>query len=201
MTVTFSIIVPTIGRTTLGRTLRSIIGAGAQADDQVLVVGDSGRPPADRWAARRDAAMFMTRLQLHYIEAGHPESMAGAHQRNVAQGLATGSHLLFLDDDDVYTPGALAAIRRHVTEEPEEVHVHKMRAASKRFSYTTLWLDPVVRMGNIGTPMFCVPNWPSLVGEWPLNQYCNDISFMEDTLRRRGSGFCRWHHDIVADIY
>ncbi len=194
--VRFSVIIATIGRPSLRHTLQSIGLATWMDGDEVLVIGDGPRPEA-----RHIVAGFMTRLPVSYAEHAREGSMAGAAQRNFGMWMAQGTHLLFIDDDDRYTLGALDFIRDHVKEAPDDVHVHKMRARGKRFSFTTLWQEQRVFLGNIGTPMFCVPNVPEKVGRWPMNQYCCDIAFLEDTLRRRGSGFVHWHDDVVADIY
>ena len=106
-----SIIIPTLGRPTLSATLDSVVGQ-LRGGDEVWIVSDGPRPDAlkmaQRYAAKLGGAL------IRFAEGPATPGGMGGPQRNRGMQLATGSHLLFMDDDDVYLPGALDAIRRGI---------------------------------------------------------------------------------------
>jgi len=108
-----------------------------------------------------------------------------------------GSHIWFMDDDDVAAEGALEAIRSQVGEQPDLIHVFRMRYAD---GYV-LWGEPNLHLGNVGTPMMVVPNVPGKIGRWDLKADggCNDFYFLEQTVGLQG-GPVVWHEQIVAEI-
>jgi len=120
--IALSIIIPTLGRRTLRRTLRTIASQDTFADDiEVLVVGDGPRP-----AAR---AQFEAEAAAHqnwvYLEHG-PEPGWGHSQRMAALSRARGRYVMFINDDDGYAPGALAVIRTAMDEHPGRIVIFKM---------------------------------------------------------------------------
>lgn len=149
--VTLSVIVPTLGRPTLGRALDSIVG---QLDerDELLVVADSA---GDRRAARAEADW----RQGRYLERPHdPLLGVGNAQRQAGIAAARGSHLCFLDDDDVYLPGALALFRSAAGDLPAVFRVEL---------YNRLcWAEPVLRRDNVSGIALVVANRAGLLGEW-----------------------------------
>ena len=101
MTLRFSIIVPTCGRSTLQRTLRSIRQQALASGDEVLLVAGGPRPLA--------AHLFgVSLLPGQYLETPASHDY-GATQRNRAMDLAVGDILLFMDDDDIFEVDALAS--------------------------------------------------------------------------------------------
>jgi len=93
MTPTFSIIIPTIARVTLCNAIGSLIGQ-LREGDEVLIEFDE--PKTGNW---------------------------GAVPRDRAIARAKGSHLMFMDDDDVYVPNALEIVRGTVAEAPDALHL------------------------------------------------------------------------------
>ena len=77
---------------------------------------------------------------------------------------ARGSHLAFMDDDDVYARDALEKMRRFAREHPGRIGLFKMRHVVG----TTHWVEnqPVLRYGNISTQIIVVPNVPGKLGHW-----------------------------------
>ena len=163
MTPTFSIIVPTVGRPTLERTLASLAPQLAHGDELIVT--------------RRDDAPW------------------GHKSRDEAIQRAAGSHLWFMDDDDIAADGALAAIRAAVEEVPDAVHVFRMRTAEGR----VYWGEPVARVGEVGTPMIVAPNVPGKLGQWDGAGYEGDGHFLMSTLAARGDEPV-FHEDVVALI-
>ena len=82
-----SVIIPTVGR----ETLRDAIASASWADE-VIVVFDAASVPAD---APQGVEVF----------ACGPSGNWGAEQRSWASPGRQGTHLAFIDDDDVFTPG------------------------------------------------------------------------------------------------
>lgn len=98
----FTVIVPTHDRPLLlGRTLRSL-AAQTWRDFTVVVVSDSPRyvaPYAELQA-----------LEGRYVYVLRSGPSGPAASRNLGQRLADAPYLLFLDDDDTFEPGHLAAL-------------------------------------------------------------------------------------------
>ena len=189
--VKFSIIVPTCGRPSLYATLVSIIRAGALEIDQVIVAADGPQPEAVRIVSTLSG-----RLPVRYIETAQTKN-SGNHQRNEAMDFATGTHLLFLDDDDTYVDLALAKIRTHVAQVFERVYLFKMKGLAKRLFYDVLWTEKVLRMGNVGTPMACVPNITSLP-RWGKD-YWADFGFIQGAVSAIGREPV-WVDEVIAEI-
>jgi glycosyltransferase involved in cell wall biosynthesis len=122
----------------------------------------------------------------------------GNSARNSAIERARGSHLAFLDDDDEWVPGALAAMRRFADENPDRVGIFR-----HRIELVGEGPDPP-DVG--GPPGYVVPNIPGKVarflpadlsdpsyrslrpGETPeyLSVRLADANFIYSTLRLRG---------------
>jgi len=94
-----SIIIPTVGRLTLSRAVRSVLDQEFSRDDfEVIVVNDSARPlPAAAWQESPRARVIHTNRRERSIA------------RNTGAATAVGKYLWFLDDDDWLLPGALEA--------------------------------------------------------------------------------------------
>jgi hypothetical protein len=88
----------------------------------------------------------------------------GAKARNDLMARAKGSHLLFLDDDDEYLPGALARMRHWAAEHPRRIGIFRERLVDGSLH----WKTPDFRIGNVGTVLFVVPNIPEQVGVWGI---------------------------------
>jgi glycosyltransferase involved in cell wall biosynthesis len=166
-----SVIVPTGNRSTLRRTIRSCRWA-----DEVIVVFDASLPP---WSPRGCVVL-----------AEGPTRNWGNAQRNRGIASATGTHLAFMDDDDVYTWRAGARIRAAVSASPERVHVFGMRHRD------SVMPARAVEVEQIGTPMFVVPAHP--VGSW-TTRYAADFDFITETLRLRGD-VPVFHEHVIASI-
>ncbi len=121
------------------------------------------------------------------------EAPWGHATRDEALGRAKGSHLWFMDDDDIAADLALAEIRIAVSKQPDAVHIFRMKQGN-----LILWRQPVVRIGNVGTPMMVIPNVPGKLGRWGT-VYEADGHFIAETLAIRGDEPV-FHEQIVALI-
>lgn len=114
-----------------------------------------------------------------------------ARMRGMAQ--ATSTHLAFLDDDDVYTPGAVETMRAHANDVPV---IFRMDDPL----HGILWRDPVLRHANVGTPMFLVPNVPDKLGVWApfLHGHDGDFPFISGCVEKMGAPV--WREEVVAVV-
>ena len=138
-----TVITPTVGRDSLRATLASIAPQLHDGDEHI-VIGDGVQPRAAEMCAEYGAS-YQDGPQTHNY---------GAAQRDVGISLARGDWLLFCDDDDTFTPDALATVRQVVVDNPTMPHLFRMRY---RASGVVLWQDDIVCEGNVGTPMIVVP--------------------------------------------
>ena len=108
---------------------------------------------------------------------------AGDTPRNQSMSRAAGTHLLFMDDDDVYVPGALAKMRRFADENPGKIGIF-------RIEYTVgpkRWKVPELKNRNVSTQTFLVPNVPGKLGVWEHRGTVHgDFIFIEETARLQG---------------
>ena len=181
-----SVITPTIGRPSLADTLASIayqLGAG----DEHLVIGDGAQP---------EAAVMCKQFYASYHD-GPIARDYGNTQRDVGAWLATGDYLLYCDDDDTFTPDALAIVREAVAREPDIPHIFRMTHPT----FKVLWQRPALVPGNVGTPMFVVPRDGRLArwNDQHSDTYQADFSFISRTVANHG-GRCGWHEGIVCNV-
>lgn len=92
-----SVVIPTIGRSTLARAINSVLEQSLlSADFEVIVVNDSGQDLKNTdWQERGSIRIVNT----------HRRERSFA--RNTGAAIAKGDYLYFLDDDDWMLPGAL----------------------------------------------------------------------------------------------
>jgi len=150
-------IVPTVGRPSLIKTLQSI---ETYPGDEILLVSNSFRVADPR---------------ITYIDCP-PGNDWGHTERTFATPQARCSYIAHIDDDDVYTPGARALMQDVIEKSPGRPAMFRMRFPNG----ITLWADKEITCGNVGTPMFLLPNeqwrfrpWEPFVG--------GDCKFLELT--------------------
>lgn len=136
-------LVPTVGRPSLITTLNSI---ECWPGDEILLVGNGFRV--------RDA-------RVRYVDCP-PGGDYGHSERNFAQKQARGRYIAHIDDDDVYTPGHRALMQDVIDKTPGRPALFRMRAPNG----ITLWRDPKIYCGNVGTPMMLLPNEPEKFSVW-----------------------------------
>lgn len=183
----FSIIVPTCGRRSLARTLQSIAAQELAAGDEVLLVTDGPQPLAANLFARSG-------LPGRCLEAPSSHDYGGT-QRNMGMEEASGDHLLFMDDDDIFTPQAFATIRAALCEAPDLPHLFRMSyAADGRL----LWARPELRPGNVSTQMMVYPNRPDL-RRWD-GWFGHDFRFVLNNQRLWPPDSLVWRHEVIAVV-
>jgi hypothetical protein len=183
----FSIIVPTCGRRSLARTLQSIADQALAAGDEVLLVTDGPQPSAADLFARSG-------LPGGCLQAPQSRDYGGT-QRNRGMDEAAGDYLLFMDDDDIFTPQAFATIRAILRERPDRPHLFRMRyAADGRL----LWARPELRPGNVSTQMMVYPNRPDLL-RWD-SKHGHDFRFIFNNQALWPPDSLVWRDEVIAVI-
>ena len=177
--MSLSIIIPTLGRGSLQAALDSCRDA-----DEIVVVLDTSR-----------GGTLPCELPPNAVFAQGDFGVRGGHAgRQHGISLATGTHLAFFDDDDVYTPGAIQIMCEAACDVPV---IFRM----DHYSLGVLWRDPVIEFGNVSTQMYVVPNDPSRFGAWTpvapqLPQPGGDYTFIKETCERMGGPV--WRDEIIA---
>lgn len=148
-------IVPTVGRPSLAATLRSI---ECRNGDEIIVVGNGWRTKDSR---------------VRYVDCA-PGGDWGHTERNVATPHARGRYIAHIDDDDIYAPGARDLMGDAIKKAEGRPVLFRMRFPNG----ITLWREPTIRCGNVGTPMFLIPNVPEKLGSWQ-SFVGGDCAFLE----------------------
>jgi hypothetical protein len=149
-------LVPTIGRPSLLHTLRSI---ETLPGDEILVVG--GVNP------------MCTDPRVRCIPC-KPGGDWGHAERNYASPMAKGQYIAHIDDDDVFAPGHRVLMQDAIEKTPGLPILFRMQYPN---GYR-LWQEEKVYCGNVGTPMFLIPNQPEKCGTWG-SFVGGDCSFLE----------------------
>ena len=208
-TPTISLVIATVSRPTLARSLASLRAQEWIPGDEVFVIGDGPQPIARELCGRFAAAppaqasslgvtFRWPAMPLRYMENPTQVGMWGHHARNwvLDAKLCRGDYLMALDDDDEYTPGAIAAARAAFAECPEpRPHIFRM---SGHPSCALLWSEPVLKVGNLGTPCIAVPNDPARLGRYG-HRYTGDFDFAVTTCAAYPSGPV-WREEVVCRV-
>lgn len=190
----FSITVPTCGRKTLARTLRSIQLAGLQKGDEVIVVGDGKQPVAEEICKQ-----FSPFIDVKFFEHG-PTHCFGNAQRDFGMRKATKDLLAFMDDDDEYVPGALNLMRAYCEHNPGKITIFQLQHRS----IGVVWKEKVFKEG-IGTQMVVLPNMQERLSEWtceqvPERDYMGDFYFFKRTVENWPNKYddIVWAEHVIA---
>lgn len=173
-----SFIVPTIGRDSLEQTVASI---ELRPGDEVLLVGAS---------VLERRLQHLINKQVHFVPCP-PGGDWGHTERNVATPHARGRYIAHIDDDDVYAPGTRNAMDDAIRTTPGRPVLFRMQYPNG----ITLWQEPTVRCGNVGTPMFLIPNMPTRLGTWrPF--VGGDCAFLEECTWKPEDYV--WREEVIA---
>jgi len=170
MSVTF--IVPTVGRASLAKTLQSI---ETYPGDEILMVSNCFRVNDPR---------------VSYVDC-EPGKDWGHTERNIATPHAKGQYIAHIDDDDVYVPGTRKLMQSVIDWTPGRPAIFRMRFPNG----ITLWADREIRCGNVGTPMFFLPNEQEKFGKWE-SFVGGDCKFLETSAWKPEEYI--WRPEIIA---
>lgn len=164
-----SVITPTIGRASLKVMLGRLLPQLGPRDE-ILLVGDGPQPQA------RAIVKELASPLIRYWEYG-PSMNYGNPQRNNALLQAKCDYLVYVDDDDVPEPDAIATIRKAALEAPGRPLMFKMYHCGQ-----VLWRKKVIEGANVSGQMFVAPNVDDMVGKWS-GRYEADLDYMRRTVR------------------
>jgi hypothetical protein len=109
----------------------------------------------------------------------------------MATPLAKGQYIAHIDDDDTYVPGTRALMQDAIERAPGKPILFRMQYPSGH----TLWQDPVIVCGNVGTPMFLIPNQPEKLGTWG-SFVGGDCAFLEGS--KWAAEEYVWRPEVIA---
>lgn len=178
-------IIPTISRPTLARTLASIRAQRLIRGDEVLLVPDGLQPIAEElWA--------QCGLPGRVLCLGMPAKRNEGTLRDRAMPRARADWLCFMDDDDQYSPGAFDVIRQAVAG-TDGLHIFRQRYPNG----DVRWQDvQQILFGNVGTLGLVVTRRGPL-GKWSGEGPGTDFRFAQSTAAANG-GLVHWHEDVIA---
>jgi hypothetical protein len=165
-------VVASIGRESLLTTLQSI---ETLPGDEILLVSNKFRVDDPR---------------VRYVDCP-PGKDWGHTERNVGTPHARGQYLAHIDDDDVYAPGTRALMQDAIKRTPGKPVLFRMRFPNG----ITLWDQPELRCGNVGTPMMLIPNRPTMLGTWG-SFVGGDCNFLE-TMKWKPEEIV-WRPEVIA---
>lgn len=190
-----SIIVPTIGRPTLEATLRSI--ADQWDGEQVIVLSHRGQEEAAE-IFRATAPSVLIDGSPAWTFAGvpdHGDNFYGHDLRNLAAtGLAVGSHVATIDDDDVYLDGALEALADAVTSDAPVTVFKAKWGPGHPASGVELWHTKDPAKGNVATPMICAVRSSARWG----TDYFGDYEYATQLLALYPRETWAWDERLIA---
>lgn len=168
--VSLAYLVPTIGRSTLARTVDGI-RMQLSDGDQLFVIGDG---PLDR------ARLCMQERQarnVFYLEHG-PTKNWGASQIDYASQLARADYLCYLGDDDEIETQAMTLMRSALRLHPDRPHIFAMW-------HTDRILKGSSEMGQVSGQQIVVPNDPKVprYSEKPRFGQAYDHHFIERVVK------------------
>ncbi|HEY1370133.1 MAG TPA: glycosyltransferase family A protein [Gaiellaceae bacterium] len=124
-----------------------------------IIVPTPGRPSAAQAVA---SAVEQMRSGDELLLVCDTSGDWGITPRNRAIAAATGTHLIFLDDDDVYLPGALDTIRAFAAEHPGRIGIFRIRRGITGEIPTA----PTLRNATTASGIYVVPNLQGKVGRF-----------------------------------
>lgn len=128
---TLTVVITTHGRGTLGQAVRS-----ARAADAIIVVSHGPRMSA-REMTPYNACLMEVPAELVLDPACQPVPM-----RNLGFDWSRTSHVAWLDDDDVYLPGAIDLMRVGVAEAPDRPHLFPAMSGHPRTTLPCCFVLP-----------------------------------------------------------
>lgn len=194
----FSCVIPTIGRTTLARTLRSIRSQYSDKTVEIIVVFDAFEAdPAIQAATRLISESYGAKFLA--LDAGRHD--AGSPQLALGFTVARGEWLLNCGDDDVYVPDAFHTIAGATSEQAAphplmfKVRLHPAPQRGDQKEPVVLWVEKAFIRGRVTGQSFVCPNDPARLGHW-----VDDCTFMRQTAEKYGHAV-DWREELTVECY
>jgi hypothetical protein len=202
-----SVLITTIGRPSLQRMLESL-ACQLHPQDRIYLAVEGH---ADHSLIRQQIESIKIKYpNLNVSVMTHPTTLGswGHGLRNYYQKSLKGDFILHGDDDDVYTPNAIEAIRFRIRSNLNaDLFVFQMWRPYHTSKYGELFdLIPIktshgtqMTMGDIGTPCGVVKNIPDKFGEWKLERG-GDYHFWQQTANAIGAERIQWCREIIYEV-
>jgi Glycosyl transferase family 2/Glycosyltransferase family 25 (LPS biosynthesis protein) len=160
---TISVVIPTLGRSTLKAMVDSILPQLGEGDEIHLVAdGDDAYQRTKFMALAQDICQH-----------SNPDSVYGHAQRNYGIQRSKTDLIWFCDDDDTIAPDAIATIKREMSADPTTPMMFRQNHKGH-----VLWYEKSIHAGNTGAVQLVVPNAKDLP-RWPVpcenNHECDNI--------------------------
>jgi hypothetical protein len=197
MPPSITVIMPTIGRPTLSRTIESILPQMGD-EDQIYLVWDRDEVPSNRTPddPRITHRTFLTPPDTPKPWVGQPQRCFALDHASEMRDL-----LMWMGDDDLMAGGALDAVRKCAARHPGQVILCKFRGWWP--PRPVIWLDemaPVERFqeGWLSDHSIICWNEPEKLGRFGMH-YQGDWTFIKETVENFG-GLSRvvWLDKLVA---
>lgn len=186
-----TLVIPTISRPTLARTLWSVRRQRWTSDDRIILLGDGPQPAAeDLFRQFRFHGQYIEMPKTVPSDWGHTPRNAIFEKRIIKT-----THCMALDDDDQMTENALQIVRSAIVQHPDRPHLFRQNGCPITGQ---VWKVKEICLGNVGTPMFVHPNVPEKIARYtPV--YGGDYEFIRDTCAFYPDGPV-WHEDVITRI-
>lgn len=114
---TFSVVIPTYGRTTeLVTAIESVLSQTSQ-DYEIVVIDDNSEKKETRLEVAKIEKKYQNHPQIKFYY--NKSNLGGGGTRNVGINRATGEYIAFLDDDDIFLENKLAVMSSAINKHPE----------------------------------------------------------------------------------
>lgn len=171
-------IIPTLG--TRPHLIETLATCEMFPGDEILVIGnvkervvDYGNGSCVRYVPHRPGGDW-----------GHTE-------RNAAMSMVRTGYMAHIDDDDRFDYSTRALFADAIKQAPERPTIFRMRFPNG----ITLWQEPVIRCGNLGTPCFLIPNKPEMLGTW--GSFVGGDCWFLETSKWKPEEY-NWREEIIA---
>lgn len=187
--ITLSFIVPTIGRPTLPRTLKSIDTQEWLEGDCVYVVDDGGKP------GLVESLIEGFTIPIHLLNAYGPHNDWGNIARNLALKAVTTSHVMFIDDDDWYVDGAIKCVRETIGAASTVPHLFRFKSRQGEI----IWRARDLVACNVGTPNLVCESKLAKKHFWDIRfGYISDFNYIEKVIKEC-EGSVVWADSVICE--
>lgn len=183
--VKLTVLLPTVGRDTLKRSVESIKRQLRDGDELWIL--------ADGFAGEATWELAGGPVKLIDIEGG-PHNDWGHTPRNKTLPKIRSGYVVHFDDDDTMADDALNQVRQAIARHNGDMFLFQMR----REDGTIIPVGEELKRGNVGTPMFVHPANIS-VGVFE-SIYGGDFDFIAGTVAANPSCQPRWVPHVICNI-
>lgn len=191
------VIISTVGRTSLERTLNSILDnrGFSPKEDRIYVVSDGIL--FEKFSPEIQKLIKDNKC-IDFSVIG-PTNDLGATQKTYGMMISSNPYVMFIDDDDIYTEDAFRIIKNIISQCPEQYYIFKMIYGSL-MGKDKLWKTKEIAFKNVSTQMYIVhrenkyslPPWGARWGQ--------DFDFIDMYSKINKHKKCIWVDEIISII-